>query len=635
MFSNVIMAYCAGNRRAAYRSRLSQATNQLMIGKVLGEIDAWDVAKTTQTDKGFTADMREHIKRLEDYLNDFLKSLLTHAEQVPDLGAANLQTLRADDKRWSSTFVSTPSLGYPRLYLGYKPNPVRNIADPQSKTIHTVTAVPNPCSQWSRGIAECLLELDRGRFTSELIPGITNVGHHTGKDQPFGAFLSLREQLREVQRIYLVYAIQGCLLVLHANQRLLRKQWELSYAVDQRARLALEVWKDAYDYLLTLPLHPLIAYIANALNTGTIKTYHGTHDVLYRFGEAVTANGGKDDLGELRMLVLNDAVSDMAEKGTKDIWGCGKSSADEHPLRIGQFARQLRGTAVIVDGIKTTVSHLQWPTLSGNIGEMWQAGAEFMICDGLGYSGPATAGLLGLRPVLSLGNVKSIGVSRRTQSNFNVISSTPDPGDKTGKKLIEYSAMVVDGYQTPTAEGQTFERLYLPAGMWMGEPDTTTILAPTIIDPVLTRLLDFFEAQNPEYVEQFYGEPDIASTDVFQRTDWDGWAIATDESSVRNGLKAGYINQVEAAKTTRYITRERFYHRFVVRRSWNHRPEMYDEFGKLKFVLTQDGNILFNEKLDIKDGTADLEAIVNVAPTQSNLTHQLPASVAGDQVKVT
>jgi len=631
MVSNVVSAYCAGNRRPAFRSRLTPLINRQMLNKSLGNIDSWDEERAP-----FLFDVQKMIQNMEGFLQDFLHGVLEYPELVSDLGASNLDALTTGDafQEWSSTFVVSPSLGYPRVY----PKLVVNDQIAQSGT---VIDVPSPCSLWNIGLAITLLEFDRGRFTSELIPAAKGTGSHSEKERPFGTYLSLKEQLRELQRVYMLYAVQGSLLSLHANRRILQLMYELCYAIDVRSRVALEAWKDALDYLLAQPVHPLLSVITNALSTGTVHTYYGVKDLIYRHGRAVPNSKDLDDIGDIRKLLLTEALADM-NRPHNDSWGCalnadpktGKVPNDAPLTTVGALARQIRSTGNLAEGWKTTSSKLAWSNLRGDVGQIKQLAADFILCDGEGYSDSPVAGLLGLRPVLSLGNIKVIGMGRRFQDDFNV---EPGPNGQTEKRLVTFSAMVVDGYQSPTGETEALERLYIPAGMSMGEDNVTVILASTVgVDPLVKGIVSYFEtlnAPNGQFVRQFYKDPGPSGTG-FDRTDWDGWAIGGSDVGAMIAYSNGYASEMESVVGGRFIYKNHFFHRFPVQMSRTASFEFFNEYGKFRYPLDLDGNVAFNDQINVNHSAAEIEAIVNVAPTASNIAHKPPAGVAGEQLVV-
>jgi hypothetical protein len=618
MVSNVITAYCAGNRRPAFISRIDPETHEAQLNNALTSIDIWQV----QVAKIDVFSLNKRTEELMEKVRGIITGLTKVPLRVSDIGNHDADIV-SQLNGWTSDMVITPSVGYPRKYVRLK-------ADENRHELNGLN-IPSPSNTWCQSIAMMLLSVDQGRFTTDLLPNTeAGVGTHSARERPIGAYLALTEQMNEIFRWYFLYSLQASLFVAHANRRYYTASYELAYSEDIRARQALEARQEAMEMLWALPLHPILGFIAKALQTGSINTYYGKFPALYRYGNGVgstISTSEKENHSELRRKMVTSAISDYLTQ--KDVnWG--DADADKPVMSIGDLAKRIRSTAHIWEKLSETATKLKWGSSgSGDIGEVNQFCADFTITDGTDYSSDPTAGLLGLKPVLSAANLKLMGFARRFKVDFNAADTRPQ---------ITYSVMVGRGYQSAFTKGDVLQRSYVLSGMHMGEDAFTVITAESAEnDELVGELLKFYE--NPvsgwsePYVRQLYSDG-ISGVDGFVQTDWDAFVFGSDVSKLRTPYLRGFDGQLEPVRAARFLKRELWFHRFIVAISRTRDYELYDELGGFQKTLNQDGNVVFDNAVAMSNTSAPIEAIVDILPQLPNIQHKLPAGIGGDQVPV-
>jgi hypothetical protein len=652
MIANVINCYIAGNRRPTFRSSVSMKVMMPLLMRSTQTVDKWETGDKAGP---IQLDTKKKVELMNEALVGLFSSLFEFPDYVTDLGAANAASLlnTASQKEgnisigWSATKVHVPCLGYPRDYLHLDRTPLElpsgGSAD-QVKRWANGLMLPNTCSNWNLAIGATLLELDRGRFSADLIPEADAVDHGKMKpnEQPFGTWRVLNEQLRFTQSWFMLYAVQGSLIMAHAIKRWFNAQYDLAFAVDERAATALAALKVNYEYLLSLPLHPLLSAVASGLQTGSVNTYYGKKDLLYRTNTSwhpvLPGTGESTPGGDMRLSIVDEAVRDMIlrdDAGGRSIWGscnAGASADVRAPVSMGELARQIRSATKLTDGWATLASaKLGWTQVNLDVGELNQSAADYILTDGLEYSSSPAAGVLGLRPTLSLGNIKTNGFEVRHDQRFNSLTKTPrddlsvDASAYTipsyeGNNLIYHSAMVVDGFQGANGVAETMERSYIPAGMSMGEPDTTPMFAKLQTNSfIFYQLIAWFAKKAPAYVDEYYEDTVPVAADlqgVTRTTSWDTWSASPDASLVRSGYMAAFAGFLRPASDLRFITRPVFYHRFVVAMARGQALEFYDNYGGFEHYFIFGGAVNYGGDIELPASTSQLEEIVRTAPVK-------------------
>jgi hypothetical protein len=570
-------------------------------------------------------DVQKKIDSLTSEMREFIVAVTAQAKMVNNLGDYTFDLIAEQEENWSIRYALTPALGYARRLLFLNPD--------DNKHLMNGLDLPGPTNPWCQAIAGALVRADSGRFTHALIPGASQLGQALGafapNERPMGVLITLTEQLKQVLRYYMLYDLQGTLLTLHANRRYYDANYELSWAVDMKARPALERQKEMRDALLTLPLHPFISYIASALTTGKVASDYGIKDALYRYGDNPRGSEATDPntpfvRSHFAAQMVEQAVSDMVSSSPSE-WGDAEFRS-QSITSISTLMRRIRSTGSIWDGLSAAAQALGWSDVrAGDVGTLSQNGCDFVLCDGLSYSDDPTASLLGLRPTLSLGNTKVMGFDIKYRDKFN----------RDNKHQIRASVIVVKGYQGANASEGVLNRIYIPSGMSMGESPAESVFAESAVEePVIRAMLDRYQREvgaNGVIVVQHYRDADDANS-VMLQTDWDGWSIGTEKVEVQGSYVRGYAKYLEPLRAVRFLHRDIFYHRSVAFMSRTDTIDFYNELGGFKTSLSYRGRLLFNNEVSVMHAPGSLEMIVEAAPMQSTTTHKSPAGGAADQV---
>lgn len=608
MLGNVLTAYCAGNRRSAWKTRIADADIIHMLEKVKQPLTKW------MDDKEFSiVDAKKRLEALPQPMRQLISGLFERPREVTDYGEDLRQGLLGGGKDyWTAEYVALPSLGYARPLL--IPKHDTTLATKGFEGAAPYTHVPSLCSQWNMGVAFALIRSDLTRWSESLMPASSkfSAGPHVARDQPWGSLLSLDHQLKTIWSLFGLYLTQGSLLVAHANRRLMERATQIRMTLDVRSQPALLAREESIRPLFDVRMHPIISALARALSTGTALTYHGDSDLLYLHGEVTKNKDGEADIGQ---SILTDALNDFGSKKA-DTWGDCNVEGNAAPVSMSVFARQMLSLGELHDQWNTFATQLGWSDVTMDVGPVRQKSARWILTDGINYGAPPAAGLLGITPVLSLGNLRSGGYMRRFQADF-------DAGEKPH---IEYWTMVVDGFQAATGSEQSYERLYHPAGMDMGEDSTEPVRVDVLSsDPLIASVVEYFDRQSKTYVQQYYGDP-TGTHDEFKATDWDGYAKNGSAEAANFALAAGYVGQVKPAKASDYRYRSRFFHRFPVRRAVTPDMLFFSTSGIMRRRLPQDGNVVFDDTLEVMHSSADLEKLVSSASMKpGGVTAVLPA----------
>lgn len=655
IISNVLTVHIAGNHRSAHRPAFKAETHVKLIELATRPDAAWLTSDENAANSAQRFDYRRKLDQLHSVIKDYIDVLVdSNSTFTADYGACVGADLVSAGV-CSVEHVVMPSLGYPRDYYAMR----------QSETpdVSGACRLPSPVTPWARAIALACAICDNGRITSDIIPlNDAGVGHFKPTNQPWGTLLTTKEQIRAIQRLYFLYSIQGTLLSLHANWRYHLATWELAYGRDKKAHVALITWREQAEWLLSLPIHPLLSYVTSALLTGDVYTFDGKRPALYRTQPRVPVEKKKGvdcgpGLSELQALIIHEAVADYSSATD-----CGRdTNAQAHPLTwgqataelpslsVGQTFYMLQSTGKLVDKVSQTKTTLHWEPVSAQVGDIRADGADFVLTDGLGYSAPPASVVLGLRPCLSLGNPICTGFKRRLDPSFNVASplaatSTTIAAKKKGKTdaadehqpggQILYSPVVMRGHLSATGSSIKYERNWIAAGMWMGEPDVmNALMATATADPVGLKVVKHYSELISSYVQQFYTAlhvkvaPDTRAARVIQ-TDWD----ITGYGAPLEVLKAAWVHAIadtgDKSSELRLLFRaEGFSVRAVVRFARAHEVEQYDAFGNFEAMEPFDGGLDYNNVINLAATMADVDKLVELAPIVTNAVTPALATV--------
>lgn len=614
MVSNVVTAYCAGNQRSVWRAVVPTADILFLLDLAITPPDKW-----LPFELEAALDPKSRYKQVPIEVSHVITGLFQRPRSSVSYGSSLTADLLGQADMWGDEYVALPAFGYARRRLRLLAN--TDMTRGFSGSV-SYTRVPSPCSKWNRAIAFLCIMADMTRWSEGLLPTMesSQVGGHPYKDQPYGAMMAFDKQLKMIWSLASLYRIQGSLIVAHANRRLTEKAAQLRMGIDLRSKPALLAREEAIAPIYDIRLHPLASVICRALMTGTVKTYHGEKDILYCHGKIDTNSDGDEDIGE---AIVKDALEEFG-KEKSDRWGDCIAKGSE-PISLSTLSRQALSLGEFHKSWGELATKLGWSDISMNVGVVTQENADFILCDGTYYSHEPAAGLLGLIPVLSLGNIKVGGYNRRFAANFGLAADR--------SVAFAYCPMVVDGFQSATGSAASYERLYIPSGMSMGESGTEQFLADAITsDPLIGEVVQHFVAKSATYVEQHYTDPAGENVPDFTPTDWDGFATADTLLDANTRLSLGYVGQTLSAKSSRYMYKDRFFHRFPVKRAREDVIRWFLATGVYDRDLVQDGNVSFSPSEMTQHTSADLEKLVSSASVAPAGTTAVLPQIA-DQVK--
>jgi len=616
-FSNVMSVFREGNRRSAAIPTLTNET----IKKVLdatAEDSPPDWLQKMKID--FNLDMRGRLNELKTSpLHDWIGQIAVTPLAIRDFSSELTTRLKSvgEKKAWTPKYVWTPALGWPREYLEFSLDAgYRKGADARMSYVQ----LPRPQGVWARAVAETLLACDLPRLNVGLIPKPSIVAGHDPKDNPFGPALALTKQLRIVYALHLMYLLQGALLPLHVNRKFIMYAWERAKIEHQAASAALETWKTEFDYLMEWPLHPLLSYLASVYGTGKVETFHGLKELYLVQGEVPMQEERKKTNGDpaarltdvkFYHAVLQDAKYDyINQKDTA--WKLADGMKDK-PTTVPELARMIRSLGSILEDIRSIPGLLGWNKLSGDIGTLRQDSADYIETNGEGFSESVDGGMIGLRAVISAGNIKASGYARRFQDNFNATGSLGSDYDP-----IKYSTVVVKGHQSSTGGMEVIARVFLPIGMSMGESIEDLIHPATFErEPHLSEFLAGLAKYGAVFADDLYVPaktlPDAAPASAIL-TDWDPAVVsdARDSADMKNGIKLVLSGKNVSIMETDLMTKNHFNHRVAIVGCRPDHLTWITDMGFYGKKLFWDGHLLFDDTASsFSNSTAGLESIVD------------------------
>jgi hypothetical protein len=600
--SNVINDLIVGNQRATYRPTILASVHSFMLQRASGTVASL-LRPTIPEVKDAAPDPKRNaldllLRDLETgHLGDLLTALRGQKEHVPNLG----RQLEVDFKAAgliAPTNVAMPAFGYARPHnafvaglplwtgLGYR--------------------VPSPNSEFSMKIALLLTIIDTTRFNINLIPAPKKTGIHDPKEM-IGKLISTSDTIKAAVATYIAYLWQAPTFIARLNARLWRSQQDKAKSIAPHADKAISDIGDDLAYVETLPLHGLLTYIVDVATKAKTKDYYGTHDChLYDMDSSPKPPTGREDgLPDFVRAAMTSAVEGIFidDDAYDTVWGTwgSKGGESEQLMTLPRLVRSLKSLGDIVDLAKGQVAKLGWHAMHGEFGEVSQGAADFIVCDGRGYSSPVGAAVLGVRPVISAGNVKLLGLGRRFEEAFNVDNK------------ILYSTMVVRGHTGTFADGQTYARHYMPDGMTMGEGDCEVMVAREASrDPVLSKVVQYWVNHSSQYIAGRYGVPGGDLGTQGKLTDWDAYAVDDSASLAQGRLITMYNTFAMPANKIPYaISRDGFSYRLPMQVDRSNAIYFFDEYGAFVEELPYDGNLVYNDVLNLKYSDAELQALVD------------------------
>lgn len=591
---NVINDIAAGARRqisiAAFSPDIEPDKEAPVIVKLLtaGRQDPWTWQLTLKDgglkDVTVASDILSEIQAIFGSLTSDAKPVSDYGNRLQQL----LETATAMAGGCGTTAYAAPALGYARSQP--------SVAHAPEGDVSTFIA-PSPSDRWSMWVAALAFELDRPHMSLKMIPYVSEILHINVRDLWGQAALG-NKRLRKLMAWLMLYNFQGPRLWFGAHEYYNRTSLDIYAAHDSDSHEVINQLVIAYDHVMKHRLSPVFEAIAGATKTCKVKGTMGTWPGLFRFtGPAAKAKKGgavTDPANNLisaariavSAIAADDAAMPEAARRARRQWkACAVGDKTNATVDIMTLQARLESVRSFVEEWDALYGELGWDRkVSISVGEIDITGPQFVLTDGHTYSEDPGKALLGLTPVLSLGNVRSGGFSRKHEArDFDADSPS-----------FEFSVLVVEGAHSATSEDTVYARVAVPGSMWMGESGTRRITPTAIIakEPVGAAIIRHYENKSPSgYLGDNY--PPQVSGFVWDAT---AAAIGAKPSTVQGTMLGRYktINakSVAEAKQTPYYTflgkgvEGVFYHRFAVMRSLptttdNTSPWIfYDEHGQ-------------------------------------------------------
>ena len=199
---------------------------------------------------------------------------------------------------------------------------------------------------------------------------------------------------------------------------------------------------------------------------------------------------------------------------------------------------------IVVSTIDDAATKAGWHAINVDLGMLQTRGAEFMFCDGIGYSANPARALVGVQPCLSLGN--RIYEFDGVETRLNEPHIEADPLNSVSR--TKWYTTVLRGHATVPGSDLDIERMYIPYGSQMAEYDTAgaRVIHPANMktDPDLVRAVQYYRAHTAHVPSQWYVAKD--GSEIQKGTDasvsaWEPYAVWSDASQKSIEAANGYL----------------------------------------------------------------------------------------------
>jgi hypothetical protein len=308
--------------------------------------------------------------------------------------------------------------------------------------------------------------------------------------------------------------------------------------------------------------------------------------------------------------VTNAKGSDGANGST--LSNTGRDINDLAP--IAALRTMIESLGRIKENWTRLATELGWTKPAGEIGELRQSSADYVLTDGIGFSEPPTSAMLGLRPVVAASNLRYTGWDRREVKHFNAKGSE-------FQKMDVYP-MPVRGYMGSALGEDSLTRKYVPASEWMGEPDVEEMFAQFLADDTFgQKVVRVWAARATSYVGLYWTGPNPPQNKLpgATLTDWEAYVITPQKSETVKNYEELYKSDLKPIEQTMFFYRSIWYHRTPMRNSRIGDVEFYDEFGNFAQTLEQDGYVFFGApdvcgQTEVNVSGESLQALVDAMP---------------------
>lgn len=464
--------------------------------------------------------------------------------------------------------------------------------------------IPAPCSPQSVKCAEMLLALDTNKFSRNVLPAQANAGHHDRRDT-LGKAFSISDQLVATISTYVPFSLQLGLLAIAASEPMLRYDLaKLKSKVTMPAEV-IDDWENDLNYCLAQDTHWLVSFIASGMGKSKAYTDFKEQELLWVptacFGSWVVEAKANFTQNPRLERMLREMLKARGLQA-KAYWG-GDACASSC-VTIPEFAAMIRSIKDIIPEMSNQVKLLGWRPMRIAPTTIRQNGADFALCDGRGYSDPPGGLLLGLKPCLSAGNFKIFGTEELQEKRFNV------------EQEIQMSTVVSKNYgqQMDTEYATNF---YIPIGSLMGEGGWVATRGRAGADNHAGEAASFYNSKVGSLIKYGYHMPALETDSKLgiYKTEWDGYAIGSDEKSVNSNFEKLYDGSVEPKiEATNYAhSTVPWGTRILVRLSRVGRPVLLGPTGVVWRSLDWRGGLAYNDENVLSYTSGEIDMLIEAA----------------------
>jgi len=606
------------------------------------------------------------------YYADVAAALVSSPSYYENAGAQLAQDLLLSTS-WERKYVTSPSLGFPREYLqltadpdvGLQPFGLPAWVPPTELKINSED--PNVSMEdkfsddgsFRDAIGQLCMLMDRVAMSEELIPAAKTLVSRDPKEPHWGTARAAIQQSDRLTAIGLLYTHQADAFWLRFSSTLFTLCSQLAQNLFPRERAVLDFAAKVYEAAKqTIPCHPVLDSIAGMYAQVTMSTYYGVRPVAFRHGPDVlegaspsgstAADAAGTPHSRLVQLLVAQAMAEYARLSSLSQSGVAwpaklleQMAPDIGPVAISQITPPKGKTTGrtygdIVEWLARNERYTTlWPEVVRGLGwggavrspaiQIQAAGADFVLTDGDYYSDNPIAVLSGLRPALSMANLKVTGFPRRFKEDFNTGATVEgslraNDGGSPETLAIMWSTGTVLGHVAAVNGGEAFSRFYMPTGMSMGEMGgEARFHLPGTKDAIGSTVAAYYAGKSAKgYVRHYYGDP-LRSTSkqepdvTYQNTDWDAWAFGASKDRAQEAMLAGYgPDNVDKGAVDRFLFRDRWNLRFPVQMVRTYELEWYDNIGSKTETMAYDGHIVFDDEVNLSQSVAPMDAFANL-----------------------
>jgi hypothetical protein len=507
-------------------------------------------------------------------------------------------------------------------------------------------------------MADLSMMLDASGFTMSLVPESKNLKDRDPRDTVFGPMRAAMMQLDQLIAIGLLYSVQGIAFALRADEPRWQTAFELAKMIAPNDVPVLEWYNELRKSVIaSIPTHPFIATISDSLNDITLDTYHGEKRGVPLF-VVDRANGlggmdsvkGRDLLGAQAMIA--NAIScytkiDRALQRGQAAWPGDWLLEMQAQMPDGYRPRGLEA------GDVSLVRVIEWLAIRGKFTERWSeitrllgwstalptpqmrvetTAADYVLSDGDVASDSLWPVLYGVRPLLSMGNPKVLGLDPRFETDLGLgRNASHDLGAEKGLSepvMIDWSPLPVVRRLSPFNETAVVAAFMIPRGTTMGESDVEIRYLKVAQGQHAGRMTALARKLFSDLSPNGWLQPHVLppagavtkrAADMLQEvTTWDAAVIGEHDSgdSIQSRLLDLYGEGAVAEDLDMLLYRSTgFNHRIPVKMAAARRYVMLNELGRVIDVRDFDGYVMYDGNVSLPtpiDATSQMLSVLRV-----------------------